>query len=100
MGKNKILLVDDEQVTAMNEAAQLEKHDFQTKTLHNSQDAIDYIDENDDIDLILMDIELNDDRDGIETAQIIHEDHDIPILFLTAYEDPDFLKRFQTNRGL
>ena len=93
MGKNNILLVDDEQVTAMAEAAQLEKHDFQTKTLHNSQDAIDYIDENDDIDLILMDIELNDDRDGIETAQIIHKDHDIPILFLTAHEDPDFLKR-------
>ncbi|HMA61381.1 MAG TPA: response regulator [bacterium] len=93
MGKNKILLVDDEEVTAMAEAAQLGKHDFKTKTLHNSQDAIDYIDENDDIDLILMDIELNDERDGIETAQIIHEDHDIPILFLTAHEEPDFLNR-------
>jgi PAS domain S-box-containing protein len=94
---NKILLVDDEPVTALAEAEQLKKHGFSVKTIHSGKKSIRYIDENDDIDLILMDIELNEELDGIETAKIIQEDHDIPILFLTAYENPGFLKRVQST---
>ena len=38
-------------------------------------------------DIILMDIKLEGEIDGIETGKIILKDHDIPIIFLTAYAD-------------
>ena len=36
-------------------------------------------------DLVLMDIVLKGDMDGIEAAQVINRDHQIPIVFLTAW---------------
>ena len=44
-------------------------------------------------DLILMDIILKGDMDGIEAAQQIHDDLDIPVIYLTAYSDDEVLKR-------
>ena len=44
-------------------------------------------------DLILMDIVLKGKMDGIETAKIIHDNLDIPIIYLTAYSDENTLQR-------
>lgn len=38
-------------------------------------------------DLVLMDIHLQGDVDGIEAAQRLREDFDIPVVFLSAYAD-------------
>lgn len=43
--------------------------------------------------LILMDINIQGDIDGIETANQIRLQHDIPIIFLTAFADDGFLAR-------
>ncbi len=48
------------------------------------------------LDLILMDIRLKGDMDGIQTAREIHRLHDIPIVFLTAYADSTTLERAKT----
>lgn len=44
-------------------------------------------------DVILMDIRLRDQMDGIDAAGQIHDRFGIPVLFLTAYSDPDLLRR-------
>ena len=44
-------------------------------------------------DLILMDIVLRMDMSGIQTAEKIHEQHDIPIIYLTAYADEETLDK-------
>ena len=44
-------------------------------------------------DLILMDIVLKGDMDGIEAAQKIHQHQDTPIIYLTAYSDEEVLER-------
>ena len=44
-------------------------------------------------DLILMDIHLKGDIDGIETARQIHEIDDIPIIYLTAYSEDKTVAR-------
>jgi hypothetical protein len=44
-------------------------------------------------DLILMDIMLEGEMDGIETAKQIHQTLDIPYIYLTAYSDKRFLDR-------
>jgi PAS domain S-box-containing protein len=44
-------------------------------------------------DVILMDIRLKGDMDGIETTARIHEITDIPVIYLTAYTDAETLQR-------
>ena len=44
-------------------------------------------------DLILMDIMLEGEMDGIDTASVINKNQDIPIIYLTAYADNDTLSR-------
>lgn len=44
-------------------------------------------------DLILMDIHLDHDTDGIEAAAIIRERFDIPVVFITAYTDGERIER-------
>lgn len=51
-------------------------------------------------DLILMDIVLKGDIDGIETAAEIRKKYNIPIVYLTAYEDDRTLKRAKLTEPL
>ncbi|HEY3273142.1 MAG TPA: PAS domain S-box protein [Methanocella sp.] len=44
-------------------------------------------------DLVLMDIFLKGDMDGIKAAELIRARHDIPVIFLTAFADPGTLQR-------
>ena len=46
-------------------------------------------------DVVLMDVSLLGDRDGIETAQALRAIRHAPIIFLTAYTDPSTLGRIQ-----
>ena len=51
-------------------------------------------------DLVLMDIVLKGDIDGIETAAEIRKKYNIPIVYLTAYEDDKTLKRAKLTEPL
>jgi PAS domain S-box-containing protein len=51
-------------------------------------------------DLVLMDIVLKGDIDGIETASEIRKKYNIPIVYLTAYEDDKTLKRAKLTEPL
>ena len=44
-------------------------------------------------DLIFMDINLNGEMDGVETAEIIYQSYNIPIIFLTALSDSATLNK-------
>lgn len=44
-------------------------------------------------DLILMDINLQGDIDGIDTAQMIKERYNIPVVFVTSHSDGVTLER-------
>jgi PAS domain S-box-containing protein len=50
--------------------------------------------------LILMDICLAGDMDGIEAAEIIHQGNDIPVIYLTANSDEKTLARAKLTRPL
>jgi PAS domain S-box-containing protein len=51
-------------------------------------------------DLVLMDIVLKGEIDGIETAAEIRKKYNIPIVYLTAYEDDKTLKRAKLTEPL
>ncbi len=49
-------------------------------------------------DIILMDIQLNGRHDGIDTAQHIRSELDIPVVYLTALSDDDTIDRMQKTQ--
>jgi response regulator of citrate/malate metabolism len=44
-------------------------------------------------DLILMDVGIAGDKDGIETAELLNEKYDIPIIFITGNSDQSTIER-------
>jgi CheY-like chemotaxis protein len=44
-------------------------------------------------DVVLMDIRLSGEKDGVQAASEIRQYVDVPIVFLTAYSDPQTLRR-------
>jgi len=44
-------------------------------------------------DLILMDINLSGEMDGISAAQKIKEDMDVAVVFVTGFDDPEYIER-------
>lgn len=49
-------------------------------------------------DAILMDIKLKGDLTGIESAELIHKEKEIPVIYLTAYADNETIQRSK-DRG-
>lgn len=48
-------------------------------------------------DLVLMDIKLDGDMDGVEAAEQIHDRFKIPVVYITAYADKETLQRAKTT---
>lgn len=93
MRQEKILIVEDERIIALDLQRRLIRFGFFNPTITtNGLDALKAID-NDRPDIILMDIMLSSDFDGIETATIINEKYNIPLIFLTAYSDEKTVER-------
>jgi signal transduction histidine kinase len=98
MNKARILIVEDESIIALETQASLKTLGYEICAIVNSgADAIKNIDEK-QADLILMDIHLKGDIDGIETAEIIQSNHHIPIVFLTAFSDEKVLDRAKRTK--
>ncbi len=93
MEKIKILIVEDELLIAENLAMKLRKFGYIIAGIVSSgKAALKYIN-SDKPDLILMDIAIKGNMDGIETAAKIGEQEEIPIIYLTAYADDETLER-------
>ncbi|MGB7894923.1 MAG: response regulator, partial [Microcoleus sp.] len=92
-----ILIVEDELLIAKNLSPKLEKLGYQIADIVSSgADAIQRARELRP-DLILMDIVIKGDIDGIETAAIINQELDIPIIYTTAYADDETLQRAENT---
>ncbi len=93
MNATRILLVEDERITAMYEQGLLEDAGYKvTGTVSSAEDAIRIADEQSP-DLVLMDIKLAGEMDGIKAAAVIRERFGIPVVFVTAHTDKEFLDR-------
>lgn len=87
MTKKKILIVEDETVSAMDIEDTLGRNGYLVAGVaSNGVDAI-RIAKEEYPDLILMDIRIEGSMDGIEVANHINLYYEIPIIFLTAYSD-------------
>jgi PAS domain S-box-containing protein len=93
MSPVKILVVEDESIVAMDIKHRLENMNYHVPAIISSgEEAVEKAAETLP-DLILMDIVLRGDMDGIQAAQIIKDNYNIPVVYLTAYSDEKTLKR-------
>ena len=83
----KIGIVEDELLIAENIKLTLDEIGYQTsEPVSNYDDALKMIKEQKP-DLVLLDINLGGEKDGIDIAQQINEDYHLPFIFLTANSD-------------
>jgi PAS domain S-box-containing protein len=93
MAKAKILVVEDEGVVAMDIVNRLKNLGYDVPAVAFSGKQAIHKAEELRADLVLMDIVLKGDMDGIEAAKQIRERFDIPVIYLTAYADDKTLSR-------
>jgi PAS domain S-box-containing protein len=89
----RILVVEDERIVGKDIERRLKDLGYRVagvvstgeKTIEKVKESVP--------DLILMDIRLKGAMDGIETAEVIRNEFDIPVVYLTAYADEATLDR-------
>ncbi len=100
MDKKRIMVVEDEGITAMNIQCCLEEMGHTvTSTVFSGESAVRKA-ATDDPDLIMMDIILDGTIDGIEAARQIQVAYDIPVVYLTAHSDRQLLNRIKATAPL
>ena len=85
--KIKLLIVEDDPIIATDlERAMVKMGYAVLDSLESGEEALELI-KKEVPDLILMDIQLEGDLDGIDTSHMISKQHQIPIIFLTSNTD-------------
>ena len=91
--KASVFIVEDEGLIALDLETSLERDGFDVRGIADSADeALEAI-ANTLPDLVLMDIRIKGERDGIWTANEIRRRFDIPVVFVTAHGDEQTLER-------
>nr|WP_054858449.1 response regulator [Methanobacterium formicicum] len=99
MAGETILVVEDEGISAIEIKECLESLGYQVPSIAKSgneaiQEAFSI-----EPDLILMDITLKGDMDGIDAATIIRSFMDIPLIYLTALDDVETFNRMSETQA-
>lgn len=93
MNEIKVLIVEDEPVIAQNISMYLNNHDFVVSGIaYDYDEAIQELTTNTP-DAVILDINLDENKDGIDIAKHINQHHPIPFIFLTSYSDKETLGR-------
>ncbi len=91
MKKINILIIEDMMLAAQKMKRTLNIAGYNVVSIASrSEQAIDVMFQN-DIDLIIADINIKGDLNGIETAQLIQKNFNVPVIFLTSYHDDSTL---------
>ena len=93
MKKKQILVVEDERIVADDIKMSLQRLGYDVSGMTSSgEEAVKKAEETHP-DLVLMDIVLEGETDGVEAASAIRFRFDIPVVYLTAYSDRKTLER-------
>ncbi len=93
----KIFIIEDEAITALDIKNTLEKLNYEVVGIKNrGEDALKMINKTNP-DIILMDIVLKGELNGIETARLINIQRKTPIIYLTAYHDDETIERSKST---
>ncbi|MGE0349955.1 sensor histidine kinase [Hydrogenophaga sp.] len=89
----RILIVEDESIVAFNLQQRLAQLGYDVPAVAVSgQESLALVDSTRP-DLVLMDIHIEGDMDGIDVAARLKDDHPVPVIYLTAYSEDSTLER-------
>ncbi len=96
--KTRIMIVEDERIVALNLKQRLVRLGYDVTALVTSgEKALAAIAANPP-DVVLMDIHIDGDMDGIATAAAIPPELNLPVIYLTAYSEEATLDRARATR--
>jgi signal transduction histidine kinase len=96
----RIIVVEDERIVARDLASALTELGYAVPaTAATGEDAIARVRELQP-DVVLMDIRLPGAIDGIQAASSVRQEHDIPVIYLTAHSDDETLRRAMQTEPL
>jgi DNA-binding response OmpR family regulator len=86
-----IVIVEDDEITALNLSMSLQKHGYNIVSVcDNIEEAKGKISEHIP-KLVIIDISLQDISDGIELANFIKSQYNLPFIYLTSHSDDDII---------
>lgn len=91
MGSIKVLIIEDDDVTALNLKMSLEKFGYEILSLANDELSAQNKIKIYNPDIVLLDIGLKRSNEGIEIAHFIRDKMPRPFIFLTAHSDTEIL---------
>lgn len=93
MAKTNVLVVEDESIVSKDIQHSLKKLGYNVVGAASTGERAFELAASEKPDIILMDIMLKGDTNGIETAQRVKEELQIPVIYLTAYADESTLEK-------
>jgi diguanylate cyclase (GGDEF)-like protein/PAS domain S-box-containing protein len=100
MDKIRILIVEDEGLIARDIENMVKNAGYEVcGVIASGKEAVEQADKTQP-DLILMDIILRGEMDGVEAAEKIRERYNIPVIYLTAHTDENTLQRAKLTEPL
>ncbi|MFB0906872.1 MAG: DNA-binding LytR/AlgR family response regulator [Spirosomataceae bacterium] len=94
----KILIVEDDMIIGAKISMQLSKLGYEvTGIIPRGEEAILHV-ENNIPDIVLLDINLKGELDGVETATQVQANADVPIIYVTANTDEATFNRAKATR--
>ena len=100
MSEIRVLIVEDEVPIANDIAETLKGIDYQVSGIAYNSDKAFYELKYNCPDIVLLDINLEGEKDGIDIAQLIRSHYEIPFIYLTSYGDKHTLDRAKLTRPM
>lgn len=92
MRKIKILIIEDESILALELKSILHSAGYEVVGVaSNSNSAMMFV-KSTSIDIIITDIQIKGELNGVQTIELIHKTKKIPTIFLTSFHDDDMLR--------
>ena len=93
MSKIRVLVIEDESIVSKDIQHSLKRLGYSIAGSAATGEKAIALAEEEKPDIVLMDIMLKGDMNGIEAAEIVRREHNIPVIFLTAYADEATLSK-------
>jgi len=93
MVKDKIIIVEDDEITSLNLNMSLQKHGYSVVAVCDNAAQAKLKIASANPDLIIIDISLDESSDGIDLAKAVRKDFNIPFIYLTSYSDDDIISQ-------
>lgn len=98
--KTSILIVEDEAIIAKDLSFMLSDLGYHiVGTAYTADDALDIL-EHIQVDLIMLDINIEGEKDGIQLAEIVNAKYKVPFIYLTSFSDKATVSRAKSTEPI